>query len=69
MLNVDTKTGTILALLGGQTPLTVTVGSAKLQNTNGTTVMLSSVKSGQTFLAYGAYSDTGVFAPTLIIFN
>ena len=69
VLNVDTKTGTILALLGGQTPLTVTVGSAKLQNTNGTTVMLSSVKGGQTFLAYGAYSDTGVFAPTLIIFN
>ncbi len=69
VLNVDTKTGTILALLGGNSPLSITVGSARLQNTNGTTVMLSSVKAGQSFLAYGAYSDTGVFAPTLIIFN
>lgn len=68
VLYVDTGAQTIFALVDGGL-LTLSTSGARLQNTTGASVMLRVVASGQTFLAYGSYSDTAAFAPTLVIFN
>lgn len=66
VLHVDTAKKTILALVDGS-PLELDVSKAKIQNTTGSTVSLSSIASGQAFLAYGAYTDTAAFSATLLI--
>ncbi len=68
VLYVDTAANTILALVDGS-PLTLTLSSARLQNTSGATVQLRAVTSGMSFLAYGSYSDTAALSATLVIFN